>query len=304
MSSSISSHQAPPLASCRPFLALPDVIRERIYFYVLTIDVYPSAPWITPLPPLRRLVLPALPSEPNRDLLVASKSVRKKRRRKIRAFVSIDTERASIVKAAPHPSLAILATCRTILLEAFHVWYKNNTFNFDRSQDLVAFLGSIGRVRANEIRAVRLDIPARDWHDQKAMQALLRLLRLEMVIFVFNDVMFNHTNPNYISDPEIIRNLRGLREVNFVDPPGLKTSLEGSKQVIGPGQKLRTDRLREKMVAKRKRARLAPPMMDLFGRSKTIGHSKNGGTHWKWEDDSAYAPEVDNGTYNSEGPGE
>ena len=143
---------------------------------------------------------------------------------------------------------------------------------------------------------MRLDIPAGDWHDQKAMQALLRLLRLEMVIFVFNDVMFNYTNPNYISDPEIIRNLRDLREVNFVDPPSLKTSLEGLEQGIGPGQKLRTDRLREKMMAKRKRPRLAPPMMDLFGRSKTIGHSKNGGTHWKWEEGSAYAPEVDDGT--------
>lgn len=49
MPSSVSFTTSDP----RPFLSLPDVIRERIYFFVLTPDLDPRTPWITPLPILR-----------------------------------------------------------------------------------------------------------------------------------------------------------------------------------------------------------------------------------------------------------
>ncbi|KAI4261412.1 MAG: hypothetical protein L6R42_003388 [Xanthoria sp. 1 TBL-2021] len=295
MASSISSPQALRQSNCRPFLSLPDVIRERIYHFVLTIDVNPTAPWITPLPTLRRLHLPALPPEPNRDLLMASKSVRKKRRRKIRQFESIKMERAIAAQTAPHSCLAILATCRTILLEAFHLWYKNNTFNFARSQDVVAFLTSISRVRANEIRAVRLDLPWEDYHDLRAGQALRRLLRLETVIFVYRGDSFNWISPKYISYPRIISHLQGLREATFVDPPSSGTSVPGVEQGMGTCHRSRTDQLREKMMAKRKHPRPAPPMMDLFSRLRNLDQSKKDCARWKWHENSAYAPEIDCG---------
>ncbi|KAL8768890.1 MAG: hypothetical protein Q9209_004944 [Squamulea sp. 1 TL-2023] len=233
---------------------------------------------------------------PEFTTVLASKSVRKKRRRLIRRYQSIETARAAIIREAPKGCLAILATCRTILLEAFHLWYKNNTLNFASAQDLVAFLTSIGRVRAYEIRAVRLDIPAYEWDDPKARTALSRLLRLETVIFVYNDRIRNYTSPKHIGYPWIICNLQGLREVTFVDPPSSITSVAGAKQGMGHGQKLRMDQLRERMLSKRKHPRHLPPMMDLFSRLTALDHSKNEHARWKWNEESAYAPEVDGAT--------
>lgn len=296
MASSVSSPQALSQSNCRPFLSLPDVIRERIYDFVLTIDVDPTAPWITPLPTPRRLHLPALPREPNRDLFMASKSVRKKRRRKIRQFESIETERAMILRAAPHSRLAILATCRTILLEAFHIWYKSNTFNFARSWDVFSFLTSISSVRANEIRAVRLDLPWEDYDDPKAGQALRRLSRLETVIFVYRSHYFNPSGPQFISYPRIVSHLQGLRDVTFVDPPSSGRSVLGMVLGMGKSHRLKLDQLREKMMVTKKNPRRAPPMMDLFSRLKQLDQSESDRACWKWNEDSAYAPEIDLGT--------
>ena len=116
----------------------------------------------------------------------------------MRQFESIENERAAIAHAAPRGCLAILATCRTILLEAFHTWYKNNTFNFARSQDIVSFLTSISGARANEIRAVRLDLSWEDWNDGKAGHALSRLRRLESLVFVYNNRLCRYTSPNFV----------------------------------------------------------------------------------------------------------
>ncbi|KAL8674993.1 MAG: hypothetical protein Q9168_000587 [Polycauliona sp. 1 TL-2023] len=301
MTSFNSFPQASLESNCRPFLALPDVIREHIYSFVLTVDVDPAAPWITPLPPVRRLLLPALLPEPNRDLAGASKSVRKKRRRKIRQFESIESERATLAQEVPHGCLAILATCRTVLLEAFHLWYKNNTFNFARSQDLFTFLTSISRVRANEIRAVRLDLPCEDWDDLKAAQALRRLLRLDTIVFVYRGDNFTYISPKYISYPRIISHLRGLREVHFVDPRSSQMAEPDAEQGMGLGQELRMDELKHKMMTKTKHPKPAPPMMDLFSRLKVVNQSKNDCARWKWNEDSAYAPEIDCATRNTLG---
>ncbi|KAI4108409.1 MAG: hypothetical protein LQ339_002311 [Xanthoria mediterranea] len=296
MASSVSSPQALTQSNCRPFLSLPDVIRERIYDFVLTIDVDPTAPWITPLPTPRRLHLPVLPREPNRDLLMASKSVRKKRRRKISQFESVETERAMILRAAPHSCLAILATCRTILLEAFHIWYKNNTFNFARSWDVFSFLTSINSVRPNEIRAVRLDLLWEDYDDSKAGQALRRLLRLETVIFVYRSHSFNPSGLQLISYPRIMSHLQGLRDVTFVDPPSSGRSVQGMVWGMGKSHRLKLDQLREKMMVTKKNTRRVPPMMDLFSRLRQLNQSESDCACWKWNEDSAYAPEIDLGT--------
>ncbi|KAL8842128.1 MAG: hypothetical protein Q9205_000522 [Flavoplaca limonia] len=287
-----SCSQAQRESDCRPFLSLPDVIRERIYVFVLTVHVDPATSWITPLPAIRRVQLPPLPPEPNRDLLVASKSVRKKRRRKIRQFESIENERAAIAHAAPRGCLAILATCRTILLEAFHIWYKNNTFNFARSQDIVSFLTSISGARANEIRAVRLDLSWEDWNDGKAGHALSRLRRLESLTFVYNGRPVSFISPNSIRYPRIISNLRGLQEVIIVDPAAVDSQVEGMWHWMGPCQKLRMGQLRERMTAKEKRHKPTPPMMDLFSRLSVLDQKKNDCARWRWNEDSAYAPDI------------
>ncbi|KAL8803649.1 MAG: hypothetical protein Q9182_003064 [Xanthomendoza sp. 2 TL-2023] len=291
MAFTTASESAPSPPISRPFLSLPDVIRERIYDFVLTVDVDSSAPWVTPLPLSRHLKLPSLPSEPNRDLAMVSKSVRKKRRRIIRAYEQVEKERDDIVRAAPHSCLAILATCRTVLLEAFHLWYKNNTFSFSRAQDLIDFNRSIGRVRAHEIRSVRLNLPIQEEDDLKAGQVLDHLLRLEKVTFVCNEIFINYVNPNFISFPKVISRLQGLREVDFVFP--LNPAVEhGVRHNIGTCHRVRMDQLREKMMSKRKHPRPLPPMIDLFGPLKMANQNKEDRANRKWKEHSAYAPDV------------
>ncbi|KAL8835624.1 MAG: hypothetical protein Q9170_003241 [Blastenia crenularia] len=281
--------------SPRPFLSLPDVIRERIYFFVLTIDVDPRAPWITPLPSSRLIPkhLPGLPTEPDCNLDHVSKSVRKKRRRRMRAFESIKQEAIIAAQAAAPPAcLAILATCRTILLEAFHLWYKHNTLNFSRSKDLYDFLGSIGRVRASEIRNIRLDIPGEEWEDPKAVFVLGQLLRLERLIFIYNSYGPKDTKPQNIGYPRIISHLRGLQQVSFLDPESPRTTLWGQKEGMSRCVQERMDELREKMLARRKKPRLEPPMMDLFNRLRMMDQEKKNASGRKWEEALSYAPEI------------
>ncbi|KAL8944697.1 MAG: hypothetical protein Q9216_000265 [Gyalolechia sp. 2 TL-2023] len=294
----------PPLSAltsgspnARPFLTLPDVIRERIYFFVLTVEVDPCAPWITPLPSSRQVPkhLPGLPPEPDGNLTNVSLSVRKKRRRIMRAFERAKREAIVAARAvAPSSCLAILATCRTVLLEAFHLWYKINTLNFSTSEDLNSFCASIGRVRANEIRSIRLDLPARDWDHAKATHVLGSLLRLETLVFVYNDYSPSYpTKPQLIACPKIISHLRGLQNVTFSDPEKPTTTPWGRVQGMTPCVRSRMDALREKMMAKRKRPKLAPPMMDLFNRLRIVDQKRNGTASWCWEEKFSYAPEID-----------
>ncbi|KAL8970616.1 MAG: hypothetical protein Q9183_001430 [Haloplaca sp. 2 TL-2023] len=238
--------------------------------------------------------IPLLPPPPDCSLDSVSKSVRKKRRRRMRAHEKIKRDAIHAVqKAAPSTCLAILATCRTILLEAFHIWYKYNTLNFTRVEDLKAFLFSIGRARQNEIRSIRLDLPGLEWDDNKARFALSRLLRLESLIFVysaFSAPWLTHTR--CISSPKIINSLRGMRHVAFVNPDNPIIDATGYKQGMSVSVGLRMEQLRQELVSPPKKPKEAPPMMDLFNSLRVKDQSVNDAKHWAWDEDLCYAPDV------------
>lgn len=291
-------------ANPRPFLSLPDVIRERIYYYVLLVEVDLLAPWVTPLPTFKQTprCLPGLPPEPDRNLDGVSKRVRKKRRRRTRAWEQIKQDITVQVQAAAPPScLALLETCRTILLEAFHLWYKYNTLNFTSSENLYSFLVSVGRARANEIRSIRLDLPAREWDDPKARRALGRLLRLGKLIFIYNNIspLYDiHSNISCIGYPKIINQLKGLQDVTFADPEQDRYRARqwgGLKFGMTEGVRRRMEQLREKMMEERKKAMPPSPMVDLFSRLKPKDQVRNDTVCWGWEGGLSYAPEADGG---------
>ncbi|KAL9587434.1 MAG: hypothetical protein Q9212_000250 [Teloschistes hypoglaucus] len=293
---SLVSQEFTSSSAPRPFLSLPDVIRERIYFFVLGPDNDSQTSWITPLPTFRHIPKHlALPPEPIHDLSWVSKSVRKKRRRRLRAYDKVRDEAiAAARRVAPDTCLAILATCRTVLLEAWHIFYGCNTFNFALAEDLTQFLQSIGSVRANEIRSVRLDLPPEDWDDLKATYALGRLLRLESLEFVYTAYLSPFLiSEHFISLPKIISQLRGLQSVRFVDPENPKTDVLGWKQGMTGSVSNRMDKLKSRMTGKPKRPRALPPMMDLFGRLKTKEQQEKSSEVWKWEEGLSYAPDLD-----------
>lgn len=285
----------------------------RIYYFTLVVeDVDPLDewdPWITPLPPSRRIPkhLPGLPPKPDSNLENVSKRVRKKRRRRLRAWEQCKSDITTQVQAAaPSPrSLALLQTCRTILLEAFHIWYRYNTLNFRHAHDLYDFLVSIGRARANEIRSIRLDLPIREWDNSaKAKYALERLAGLESLTFIYNDTVTKsnnfYYNVNNIPYPKIISQLRGLKEVTFKDPEVEDSVLRywddrGYMKGMSKGVRTRMEELASKMTGKSKRPRDGPPMVDLFNRSKLKEQSRKDVAGLRWEEDLSYAPEINSG---------
>ncbi|KAI4141313.1 MAG: hypothetical protein L6R39_005406 [Caloplaca ligustica] len=237
--------------------------------------------------------IPDLPPQPECNVENVSKSVRKKRRRKIRVWEQVKREKTLAVQAAaPYSCLAILSTCRTILLEAFHVWYQNNTLNFARSEDLYDFIVSIGHARAYEIRKIRLDIPAQGWYDAKAKHALGGLVRLEKLVFVYNHLsplQSRGTNLNSIGFPKIIAHLRGLQQVTFTDPEVEETEEKkwndrGFELGMTDPIRLRMDELRRKLMTKGKEPKHGPPMVDLFNRLNMKNQSGTDTIVGKWEE--------------------
>ena len=202
----------------RPFLSLPNEIRDRIYGYVLTVNVDDSSPFITPL---------------NSDL-------------------------------RPQPMrpscLAILATCRQVLFEAFHVFYASNTFNFDNRNQLCSFLRAIGSVRASEIRSIRCSLKLAARQNERVRFVLSKLIRLEKLSFQFNKETLQewpHIFPNVCS-PKAFTKFRGLREVTFITVNDTE---------LNESERDRMQQYRDEMMAsnpKRKKKSL-PETVDVFG---------------------------------------
>jgi len=258
----------PPAATrARPFLLIPDVVRERIYAYVLTVNVPDSAPWIEPLPALSHARNKALATLPTFDKSIPiAELTAKEKKDRVKEEAGLRARENAVVKALRPPPvsscLAILATCRTILLEAFHLWYQNNTLAFTRADELHRFLRSIGNVRANEICSLRLDLPRYDWSHAEAKFALGRLLKLERLtvvvslVVIFDPQLHWHNSFNNLV-PDIVKNVRGLREFEVLISEGqpdraLKQLEESKRRLMGP----------------RPATRKPPKMVDLFGKLK------------------------------------
>ena len=206
----------------RPFLSIPNEIRERIYDYVLTVNVDDGNPWVTPLNN-------ALRPEPKKS-----------------------------------SCLAILATCRQILFEAFHIFYGSNAFNFNHPDHVCDFLTSVGSVRASEIRFVRCSFRLAAGDNTAARHALSRLMKLENLAFQWDkkklddDLIVDWRDfivPDFCSAREFTK-LNGVREVNFI----MMNDTEPS-----PADKERMARYRYRMTKPSpNRPKILPKMVDLF----------------------------------------
>ena len=210
-------------SSKRPFLSLPSEIRERIYGYVLTVNVDSSEPWITPL---------------NRDLQTMP----------------------GIVSC-----LAILATCRQILREAFYIYYKVNAFNFNHPDHLHDFLRAIGSVRANEIRSIRCSFRLATSENSAARYDLSKLTRLEMLAFQFDaerpvDDDIPHGQNIFVQrdlcPAKEFAKINCLREVTFIMIKDEQPSVE---------DRTKMEMYRNRMIEPNpRRQKPLPEMVDLF----------------------------------------
>ena len=169
--------------------------------------------------------------------------------------------------------LAILATCRQILREAFYVYYRMNTFNFNHPDHLYDFLRAIGSVRANEIRSIRCSFRLAARENTAARYILSRLMRLEKLAFQFDaEKPDDHNIPhwqNFILQEDFcsakeFAKINVSHEVNFVmmnddEPSAL--------------DKERMEAYRDRMIKLNPKRRKPPPeMVDLFTGLKMRKH--------------------------------
>ncbi len=206
----------------RPFLSVPNEIRECIYDYVLTVNVDDGNPWVTPLNNALRL----------------------------------EPEKSSC--------LAILATCRQILFEAFHKFYESNTFNFNHPDHVCDFLTAIGPVRASEIRSVRCSFRLAAGDNTAARYALSRSMKLEKLAFQWDKKNLDDDQivdwqdfivPDFCSARGFTI-LNGVREVNFI----MMNDAEPS-----PADEESMARYRYRMTKPNpNRPKTLPKMVDLF----------------------------------------
>ena len=160
------------MSTPRTFLSLPGEIRDRIYSFVLTVNVPDSSPWVT--------------VQKDEPLLLHQN----------------------------HSCLAILVTCQQVLSEAFHLYYRNNTFNFLGATDLYHFMRAIGPARRNEIRSIWCGFALAEELEAESRATLFQLRRLQSLSFEYA-----------VYDPEwrclrcrdgVFARFKGLREVDFV----------------------------------------------------------------------------------------
>ena len=111
---------------------LPGEIRDMIYEHLLV----------------------ALPSQPTKYLRVPDAAVVDPKEAEARKTLA-----AALQKSKPRNAsyVAILATCRQIHREAYHVFYAKNAFHFTSAPVLIAFLKGIGQIRRAELTSLSLE---------------------------------------------------------------------------------------------------------------------------------------------------
>ena len=111
---------------------LPGEIRDMIYEHLLV----------------------APPSQPTRYLRVPDAAVLDPKETEARKSLAAPLQKSKPGNAS---YVAILASCRQIHREAYHVFYAKNAFHFTNAPILIAFLKGIGQIRRAELTSLHLE---------------------------------------------------------------------------------------------------------------------------------------------------
>ena len=140
-----------PLALTRPpsLLSFPKEVLQKIYEYVLTVNVEDSKPYV----------------------VVKHRSC------------ETCSSRALECTSTSHSCLELLRCCRQILFDAFHIFYRNNTLQFSSAYEMSQFCYVISTAKRNEITSVRCAFDLADRSSDQVRWYLQRCFRLEKLQF-------------------------------------------------------------------------------------------------------------------------
>lgn len=133
-----------------PFLlSFPKEVLQKIYEYVLTVNVEDSKPYV----------------------------VIKHHR------CETCSSRTSECTNTTHSCLEILCCCRQFFFDAFHIFYRNNTLEFSSADDLRQFCYAISTAKKNEITSVRCAFDLAEYCSDQVRWYLQRCTSLEKLQF-------------------------------------------------------------------------------------------------------------------------
>lgn len=139
----------PALTTSRSLLSFPKEVSQKIYEYVLTVNVEDSKPYVV----IRHHRCEACSS------------------------------RAVECTSTTHSCLEILCCCRQILFDAFHIFYRKNTLEFTSAHEFGRFCYAISTARRNEITSVRCAFDLADHSSDQVRWYLQRCINLEKLQF-------------------------------------------------------------------------------------------------------------------------
>ena len=158
-------------------------------------------------------------------------------------------------RGQPASCLAILATCRQLLLESFHIYYSQNMLNFKSASDLYGFMTSVSYARRAEIISVRCSFSLASKglaRERVTLRRLPRLRKLAFILPVSDGEPWNHCRTAFAK-------FSGVSEVTIIQD-GTPSTWPIS--------------VREKYIKQLTKPRppgehRLPPIVDLFARLKT-----------------------------------
>ncbi len=141
-----------PLTRPRSLLSFPKEVLQKIYEYVLTVNVEDSKPYV----------------------------VIKQRK------CETCSSKALECTSTTHSCLELLCCCRQILFDAFHIFYRKNTLEFASAYEMLQFCYAISTAKRNEITSVRCAFDLADQSSDQVRWYLQKCVSLEKLqFFVF-----------------------------------------------------------------------------------------------------------------------
>lgn len=164
---------SPALTVPPSLLSFPKEVLQKIYEYVLTVNVEDSKPYV----------------------------VIKHHRCETCASRTSDCTRTT------HSCLEILCCCRQILFDAFHIFYRHNTLEFSSAAELKQFCYVVGTARRHEITSVRCAFDLAEHSSDHVRWYLQKCRSLEKLQFEVSNRHYGRVFRNFRGLREVEMNI-------------------------------------------------------------------------------------------------
>lgn len=185
----------PALITPPSLLSFPKEVLQKIYEYVLTVNVEDSKPYVV---------------------------IRHHR-------CETCSSRTMECTRTTHSCLELLCCCRRILFDAFHIFYRQNTLEFSTAAELRQFCYAVSTAKRNEITSVRCAFDLAEHPSDPVRWYLQKCRSLEKLQFEVHNRCHGRVFRNFRGLKEVEMN---IKQDQFHRPPAEDPKLEYWKELL------------------------------------------------------------------------